>query len=85
MCVFVRPARCDRPGRKMTFYIESLGSCAPVEPSDRWLDAALRAVPLPDGFFQRVGAMTKPIVRVSGRNRSNVFAQPEHKRDNRPR
>jgi hypothetical protein len=43
----------------MTFDIYSWGSEASFDAMDHWLDDALRAVPLPDGFFARLNRLAE--------------------------
>jgi hypothetical protein len=53
------------------------------EPGDHWLDGALRTVPLPEGFMQRVSLLADGAANSWGRD-DGLAGQPIA-RDRRPR
>jgi hypothetical protein len=53
------------------------------EPGDHWLDGALRTVPLPEGFLQRVSLLADGTANSFGRDDGSA-GQPIA-RDGRPR
>ena len=61
----------------MTFDLDSLGGYPSADPSDHWLDAALRAVPLPDGFYQRISTLADLPARAAGLGESSPFVRPD--------
>jgi len=59
----------------MTFDLNIWGSEASADVADHWLDDALRAVPLPDGFLARVSRLADaPTERADDRDHDGPLA-----------
>jgi hypothetical protein len=72
----------------MTFEMDSLDDEVSADAVDHWLDEALRAVPLPDGFLTRMRTLAERAeckaagareIRASPRPREGVTPRPAHR------
>jgi len=59
----------------MNFEMNTWGDYSSADAVDHWLDDALRAVPLPDGFFERLSRLSdSPPERADDRDHDGHLA-----------